>query len=258
MKALITGASSGIGRDIARELAKRGYNLILVARDMEKLQELKKEFEEQYKSKEGVRLEVDIVSMDLAEADNCKKLHVKYPDIDLLINNAGFGACGKFTKTDLDKEIKMINTNITAYHILAKLYLQDMVKKDKGQILNVASIAGFMPGPLMATYYATKAYVVRLSESIREELKKQKSNVKISILCPGPVDTNFNKVADVEFSVKGLPSDYVAKFTVKKLEKNKFYIIPGFSIKCVKLGSKIIPTGLLSKISYKMQKRKIV
>ena len=258
MKALITGASSGIGRDIARELAKRGYNLILVARDMEKLQELKQEFEKQCSSNSEKKLEIDTVSMDLAEANNCKKLYEMYPDIDLLINNAGFGACGDFTKIDLDKEIKMINTNITAYHILAKLYLKEMVKKDKGQILNVASIAGFMPGPLMATYYATKAYVVRLSESIREELKKQKSNVKISILCPGPVDTNFNKVADVEFSVKGLTSEYVAKYTVKKLEKNKFYIIPGFSIKCVKLGSKITPTGILSKISYKMQKRKII
>lgn len=216
MKALITGASSGIGRDIARELNKKGYELVLVARDLEKLKELKNE----------LGSNTEIISMDLSIEDNCKDLYKKVPDIDLLINNAGFGACGKFTKTDLEKEIKMINTNITAYHILTKSYLQNMVEKDKGQILNVASIAGFMPGPLMATYYATKAYVVRLSEGIREELKKQKSNVKISILCPGPVDTNFNNVADVEFSVKGLTSEYVAKYTVKKLEKKKFYIIP--------------------------------
>ena len=216
MKALITGASSGIGRDIARELNKKGYKLVLVARDEDKLNDLKNELGN----------DTEILSMDLSIEDNCKDLYNKVPDIDLLINNAGFGACGNFTKTDLKKEIKMINTNITAYHILTKLYLQNMVKKDKGQILNVASIAGFMPGPLMATYYATKAYVVRLSEGIREELKKQKSNVKISILCPGPVDTNFNNVADVEFSVKGLTSEYVAKYTVKKLEKKKFYIIP--------------------------------
>ena len=247
MKALITGASSGIGRDIARELNKKGYELILVARDKEKLNKLKKELGEN----------VEIETMDLSIEANCIELHKKFPNIDLLINNAGFGACGEYTKTNLDKEIKMINTNITAYHILTKLYLKDMIKKDNGQILNVASIAGFMPGPLMATYYATKAYVVRLSEAIREELKKQKSNVKISILCPGPVDTNFNNVADVEFSVKGLTSEYVARYTVKKLEKKKFYIIPGFSIKCVKLGSKICPTGILSKISYKMQRRKI-
>jgi len=216
MKALITGASSGIGRDIARELNKKGYKLVLVARDEQKLIDLKNELGN----------DTEVISMDLSIEENCKELYSKVPDVDLLINNAGFGACGNFTKTDLEKEIKMINTNITAYHILTKLYLQNMVKKDKGQILNVASIAGFMPGPLMATYYATKAYVVRLSEGIREELKKQKSNVKISVLCPGPVDTNFNKVADVEFSVKGLTSEYVAKYTVKKLEKKKFYIIP--------------------------------
>lgn len=247
MKALITGASSGIGRDIAKELNKKGYELILVARDKERLNELKQELGKN----------TEIVILDLSVEENCRELHRKYQDIDLLINNAGFGACGKFIEIDLDKEIKMINTNITAYHILTKLYLKDMVKKDKGQILNVASIAGFMPGPLMATYYATKSYIVRFSEAIREELKKQKSNVKISILCPGPVDTNFNDVADVEFSVKGLTSEYVARYTVKKLEKKKFYIIPGFSIKCVKIGSKLCPTGILSKISYKMQKRKI-
>ncbi len=247
MRALITGASSGIGRDIARELSKRGYELILVARDEEKLMQVKEELGKN----------VEIISMDLSIENNCKELYKKAPNIDLLVNNAGFGACGEFTKTDLEKEIKMINTNITAYHILTKLYLQDMVQKDKGKILNVASIAGFMPGPLMATYYATKAYIVRFSESIREELKKKKSNVKISILCPGPVDTNFNNVADVEFSIKGLTSEYVAKYAVKGLEKSKFYIIPGFSIKCAKLGSKLAPTGIVSKISYKMQKRKI-
>lgn len=216
MKALITGASSGIGRDIARQLDKKGYELVLVARDENKLNDLKNEL--------GGKPQV--ISMDLSIDKNCKELYNKVSDIDLLVNNAGFGTCGDFTKTDLEKEIKMINTNITAYHILTKLYLQDMVNKNKGQILNVASIAGFMPGPLMATYYATKSYVLRLSEAIREELKKQKSNVKISVLCPGPVDTNFNKVADVEFSTKRLTSEYVAKYTVKKLEKKKFYIIP--------------------------------
>ena len=115
----------------------------------------------------------------------------------------------------------MINTNIVAYHVLTKLYLKNMQEKNKGKILNVASIAGFMPGPLMATYYSTKAYVVRLSESIREELRKEKSKVQISILCPGPVDTNFNKVANVEFALKGLSSQYVAKYAIQKVLKRK-------------------------------------
>ena len=247
MRALITGASSGIGRDIARNLSKKGYELILVSRDLEKLKELQRE----------IKTKTEIVSMDVSKPDNCKRLHEKYNNIDILVNNAGFGDCGYFVNTSLEKEIQMINTNIIGYHVLTKLYLKDMQKANKGKILNVASIAGFMPGPLMATYYSTKAYVVRLSEAIREELKKEKSNVQISILCPGPVNTNFNKVADVQFALKGLSSEYVAKYAVRKLLKGKFYIIPGWKIGLAKIGAQIAPTNLVAKITYKMQKRKI-
>ena len=247
MKALVTGASSGIGRDIAKELSKRGYDLILVARNVERLEEVKKQ----------IQTKAEIVSMDISKEENCEKLFQDYKDIDILVNNAGFGDCGHFEETSLDKDIQMIKTNIIAYHILTKLYLKEMIKNNNGKILNVASIAGFMPGPLMATYYSTKAYIVRLSEAIRTELKKQKSKVKISILCPGPVNTNFNKVADVEFAIKGLSSEYVAKYTVKKFLNGKFYIIPGLSIKFAKIGAKIAPTNLVSKVSYKMQRRKL-
>ena len=247
MKALITGASSGIGRDIARNLSKKGCDLVLVARDLEKLNELKEE----------LKTNVEIESTDLSIAENCKNLHKKYKNIDILVNNAGFGDCGYFTKTNLEKEILMINTNIVAYHILTKLYLQDMKEKDRGKILNVASIAGFMPGPLMATYYSTKSYVVRLSESIREELRREKSNAQISILCPGPVNTNFNKVADVQFAIKGLSSEYVAKYAVDKMLKGKFYIVPGWKIKLARFGAKIAPSSFVAKISYRMQRRKI-
>ena len=177
--------------------------------------------------------------------------------MDILINNAGFGDCGNFTKTSLDKEISMINTNVIAYHTLMKLYLIDMKEKNEGKILNVASIAGFMPGPLMATYYATKAYIVRISESIREELKKEKSDVQISILCPGPVNTNFNNVANVKFHLREANSTDVAKYAVKKLEKGKFYIVPGFDVKMARLGAKLFPAPLISKVTYMMQKRKI-
>ena len=114
-----------------------------------------------------------------------------------------------------------------------------------------------MPGPLMATYYSTKSYVVRISEAIREELRREKSNVQISILCPGPVNTNFNKVADVQFALKGLSSDYVAKYAVEKLLKGKFYIVPGWKIRLAKLGAKITPNNLVAKICYNMQRRKI-
>lgn len=245
MKALITGASSGIGREMAKILSKKGYDLVLVARDEEKLNELKNE----------LSTNVKIVTMDLSNADNCKKLHSENTGIDLLINNAGFGDCGDFSNTNLDKEINMINTNITAYHILTKLYLIDMKKINKGQILNVASIAGFMPGPLMSTYYATKSYVVRLSEGIREELIKEKSNVKISILCPGPVNTNFNKVANVKFSLKERNSYTVAKYAIDNL--NKFYIVPGLDIKLARFGAKLVPSNLIAKITYKVQKKKL-
>lgn len=175
----------------------------------------------------------------------------------ILINNAGFGDCGEFTKTSLEKEIKMINTNIVAYHILTKLYLIDMKKSGSGKILNVASIAGFMPGPLMSTYYATKSYIVRLSEGIREELKKEKSNVQISILCPGPVKTNFSKVANVKFKIKEAKSEEIAKYAIEQMFKGKFYILPQTKIKLARLGAKITPTPIISKITYKIQKRKL-
>ena len=251
MKALITGASSGIGRDMARILAKRGYDLVLIARGEEELKRLAEELGREYE------VNVDFISMDLSVEENCVELHEKVKDVDLLINNAGFGDCGCFWETDLEKELKMIDTNVIAYHVLMKLYLKDMKQKNEGKILNVASIAGFMPGPLMATYYATKSYIVRLSEAVREELKKEKSNIKISILCPGPVDTNFDKVANVKFKLRQANSMEVAKYAIRKLEKGKFYIVPGIDVKFAKIGAKLFPANLVSKVTYMVQKRKI-
>lgn len=255
MIALITGASSGIGRDLAIELAKNNYDLIIVARNKDRLNEIKKKIEKAY------RVKVYVENVDLSDEESCIKLHNRvikqHIKIDVLINNAGFGTCGKFTDTDLDKELLMIRTNITAYHILTKLFLQDMVKENNGYILNVASIAGFMPGPLMATYYSTKAYVVRLTQSIRTELKRQKSNVKVSALCPGPVNTNFNKVADVKFAIPGQSSDFVARYTVKKMKKKRTLIFPSFGVFLYRHICKIIPEQLSGYINYYMQNRKI-
>ena len=249
MKVLITGASSGIGKDMARVMAKKADELVLVARNVEKLEEIKKELEKNVK--------IEIISKDLSIEENCKEIHNQVQNVDILINNAGFGDCGNFTKTSLEKDIRMIKTNITAYHILTKLYLTDMKEKNSGKILNVASIAGFMPGPLMATYYATKNYVVRLSEAIREELKKEHSKVQISILCPGPVETNFNKVANVDFHLREANSMDVAKYAIRKLEKGKFYIVPGIDVKIAKFGAKILPANVISKFAYIAQKRKL-
>lgn len=248
MKALVTGASSGIGRDITRYLVELGYEVFAVARDIEKLEELQKELGEK----------VRIISSDLSKKESCIELYntLKEDNIDLLINNAGFGIFGNFNETDLEKELNLINTNITAVHILTKLFLKDMVNKNSGKILNVASIAGVAPGPLMATYYSSKAYVLRLTEAIYEELREQKSNVTISALCPGPVATNFNNVANVKFSIKALSSEYVAKYAIDKTLKGKLIIIPGIKIKLLRILSKISPDKLTMKIVYKNQTRK--
>jgi len=249
MLALITGASSGMGRDMARVLAEKGYDLILVARRKEKLDKLAKE----------LNTNVKTIKLDLSVEENCFKLYesVKNKDVDIVINNAGFGAFGEFHKTNMDKEIDMIDLNIKAVHILTKLFLQDMKKKNRGYILNVASSAGFVPGPLMATYYATKAYVLNLSQAINEELRRDSSNVYIGTLCPGPFNTEFNKVAGVEFGLKGLESYDVAHYAIKKMFKKKMIIIPGIKMKLAIFASHLIPDKLLVRITAKIQKKKV-
>lgn len=248
MKALITGASSGIGADMARILSFRGYDLILVARDKKKLEALKSE----------LTTEVKIISLDLASTFNCMKLYnrVKKEDIDILINNAGFGLFGEFVDTNLEKELDMIDLNIKAVHCLTKVFLKDFKKKDKGYILNVASSAAFCPGPLMATYYATKAFVLHLTEAIYEELRRDHSNVYVGCLCPGPVNTNFNNVANVSFSVKALESYNVADYAIKKMFKRTLVIIPGFLMKLNYIFNRFLPIKALLKITYKIQRSK--
>lgn len=252
MKALVTGASSGIGRDMAKELAKKGYNLILVARDNKKLDEVAEEIKNKYK------VEAEVIQKDLSIKQNCIDLYneVKNEDINILINNAGFGVHGPIIETDLNKEVNMLETNIMAVHILMKLFVQDMVKKNKGKILNVSSMAAFSPGPLMAGYYSSKAYVYRLSECVKTELKMMKSNVKISVLCPGPVRTNFNKVANVDFAAPSLSSDVVAKYAIKKMLRGKFTIVPGNLMKITRFFEKILPHNWISYVSYIVNYRK--
>lgn len=248
MKALITGASSGLGADFARILSKKGYDLILVARRKKKMETLAKE----------LNTNVEIIELDISSTYNCMKLYdkVNKEKIDILINNAGFGLFGEFDETKLDTELDMIDLNIKAVHILTKLFLKDFKKRDSGYILNVASAAAFLPGPLMSTYYATKAYLLHLTLAIREELKKDNSNVYIGALCPGPVDTEFNKVAKVKFTVKSLNSGYVTEYAIDKMFKNKMIIIPGTITKFAVYFSKLLPFNLKLPISYKLQKSK--
>ena len=247
MRALITGASSGIGRDIAKELAKRGYDIVIVARNESKLDELKQEIT-------GVNVEV--IPMDISIRENCIKLHDQVGFVDILVNNAGFGLFGKFITTDLDRELEMVDLNVKSLHILTKLFIQDMVEKNTGYILNVSSIAGHLPGPFMSTYYATKHYVSNLSESINEEMKKDGLKVKIGTLNPGPVRTNFNNVANVKFDLRSLSSEYEAKYTVYKILKGRTDITPGFSIKCTRFFVKILPNTILAHFMYNTQKNR--
>ena len=248
MKALITGASSGIGYSMAKYLSSLGYDLILVSRDKEKLQRIQRE----------LKTDVKIVVADLSQEAKLKELYVllKNDDIDMLVNNAGFGLFGEFSETDLNTEMDMINVNIRAVHVLTKLFLKDMIKKDSGYILNVSSSAGFQAGPLMATYYATKSYVTKLTLAIYEELRRSKSKVKVSCLCPGPVKTNFNDVANVKFAMKGMDSDKVAKYAIDKTLKGKTIIIPGFKMKMAIFFNRFVSNKFAAKVIYNFQKRK--
>ncbi len=248
MKALITGASSGIGREIALYLSDLGYDIIVVARNERALRDIQRE----------IKTKVEVVAMDLTDRENAWKLHEIYKDepIEVLVNNAGFGVHGLVTETNLEKDLELIDLNITALHILTKLFLSDMKKRNLGYILNVSSIAGFMPGPLMAEYYASKNFVLSYTKAIYTELKKEGSEVHISALCPGPTKTNFNKVANVDFKMKSYSAEYVAEYGINKMFEEKLVIVPGIKMKLTHMASRILPSKLMSNFAYEIQKRK--
>ena len=237
MKALITGATSGIGMSMAKYLCSMGWELVLTGRNKNALEKLKSE----------LNTNVYIIPADLSEKEEVFKVYhyCKLHDIDMLINNAGYGIFGRFDETDIEDELNMLNVNITALHILTKLFLRDFKKKNRGIILNVASSAGFMTGPLLSSYYASKNYVVRLSLAIAQELKKTKSKVRISIFCPGPVDTNFNNRAGVVFSVKPISADFAAKYAIDNALSGRTVIIPTFKMKLGVFGAKLAPEKIL-------------
>ena len=249
--ALITGASSGIGRQMAIDLDLRGFDTILVARREDRLKKLASE----------LRHKAEVFECDLSQKEECLRLYEAFKDredIIVLINNAGFGQVGFFDETPLDRDLDMLDTNVRSVHILTKLFLRDFMARDKGYILNVASTAGLLPaGPMMSTYYATKAYVKSLTLAINEELLQKKSKVWVCALCPGPVDTEFNEVADASFSISGISAEYCAKYAIRKMFERELVIVPGAGIKAGIAASRIIPTRLYLKAANSFQTKKV-
>ena len=250
--AVVTGASSGIGECFARRLAKEGYSLVLVARRKERLNRLADELKA-----EGTHVVIE--TADLSKKDECLRLMSALGDkrIGVFISNAGFGDCGRFADTSLDKDLDMIDVNIRAVHILTKLVLRKMRSQGGGYLLNVASSAGLIPaGPYMATYYATKSYVTSLTRAVALELKEKKSNVYVGALCPGPVDTEFNKVANVEFAIPSITPTYCASYAIRKMEKRKIVIIPKNKMKVLAFISRVLPQSLVIRMTARQQKKK--
>ena len=256
MKALITGATSGLGKDMAIILSEMGYDIVAVGRREELLYELK----------EKLQSNVEIVCADVTKSGDIEKISSYFDEADVFINNAGFGVFGSFCETSLEDEMRMLETNVKAVHILTKLAAQKFREKNTGHILNVASIAAFFPGPLFASYYSTKAYVFRLTESLYEELRREKSNVKISVLCPGPVRTGFEAVAGVSFGKGDEPgrdliiadSKKVSRYAIKMMFKGKLIIVPGMLMKIAVFLRRIFSEKMLCKMLYILQSKKFV
>lgn len=246
MKALITGASSGIGLEMAKYLSSLGHEVILVAKDEKKLNDVK----------EAMPTDTKVYCYDLSVIDNCFLLYDKVKDekIDIVINNAGYGIFGDYEMDNIDREMNMIDLNVKCLHILTKLFVNN---KNTKYIMNVASSAGLMRGgPLMSGYYATKSYVCSYSFALYEELRRRGVDKHISVLCPGPVNTNFNKVANVKFNIKSLEAPEVAKYAIDKMFKNKLLIIPGTTVRLGVFLSRFLPLKTLLKITYNIQDKK--
>lgn len=250
---LITGATTGIGYELAKLYAKDENNLILVARDEERLKEVKDELE-------FYNIKVYTIALDLSEDNSCEKVldfvNKKNLSVDILINNAGMGSFGYLSEIEMESELKLIDVNIRALTELTKIFLPSMIEHGEGAIMNVASTAAFCAGPKMATYYASKSYVLNFTEALYEELKG--SEIKVSCLCPGPVKTNFQEKSGIkkkESAKKALmtPKD-VAKVAYKDFKKGKLIIIPGFKNKLIITLNKLIPRSLSRKIILMMNK----
>lgn len=241
MKALITGASSGLGLEVARLLLKKGYDVTGVSRHEGEFQNLKKEFPSR---------NIDFIQEDLSTEQGVKSLVTKTEsiDYDFFFDNAGFGRIGSFLDDNLDQEMKMVDLNVKAAHYLLKTFLKRFYEKDKGIILVTASAAAFAPAPYMGPYYATKVYMYYLSLGYYRELKDKKSHVSISILCPGPVATNFEKAGNLKFNLKPISTEKCASYALKKAFQGKTVIVPSFKIKCLHFFSHFFSKKFITKV----------
>jgi len=250
--ALITGASSGIGLDLAQLMAQQ-FDLIITARSLSELEKIARELEAAHGN------HVHVIPADLASPDAPHQLFAEIErrglPVDILINNAGFGSYGAFAESDSQNTLDMIQVNIAALSSLTRLALPGMLKRRRGRIMNVASTAGFQPGPLMAVYYATKAYVIMFSEAIANELKG--SGVTVTCLCPGATATNFASRADMEksrlFKMGAMNSKDVARTAYKGMMAGKTMVIPGFFNRALAMSVRFSPRKLVTAISRSLQ-----
>lgn len=258
MYALITGASAGIGMEIAKYLAVLGYDLILTARSEDKLEKVRDLILKKYPDRS-----VFVIPADLSRREECFRLYREAGEkagkenIGFVANNAGRGVYGLFLETDLEQELELIDLNVTSVHILSKLFLRDMVENGHGVLMNVGSCAGFMSGPTFSSYYASKNYVVRLTEAIHEELRRAKSPVKVTCLCPGPVDTAFNKNSGVAVSGKQIRPAQAAREGVDGALQGKMIVIPGKKMPVVVRASSLMGEHLSTRVNYLLQVKKM-
>ena len=254
---LITGASGGIGYEFAKLFAQDGCNLVLVARSVDKLNKIADEF----KNKFGI--DVKVITKDLSNPLASKEIFTELEQasvrVDVLVNNAGFGTYGLFHEIDLNAELELLQVNILCLTHLTKLFLKGMVKQGSGKILNVASTASFQPGPLMAVYYASKAYVLSFSEAIANELEG--TGVSVTALCPGPTESGFQQRAAMENSklVSGqkiMTAEAVAEIGYRGLLENKTVVVPGIKNKLLAESVRFTPRKLVTKLVRNMQESK--
>ena len=248
--AVITGASSGIGLEFARRLSLEGYPLILIARRRDRLEDLRRE----------LGTECLLLPADLSRHEDLVRLceDLMGRRIDVFINNAGFGVAGPFMATDLLREVNMIDVNVTAQHVLFKYILHRMEAEGGGYILNVASSAGLFPaGPFMSGYYATKAYMTSLTRGVVEELRQAGSSVYVGCLCPGPVNTEFNDVANVTFALPGISAADCVDYAMKMMARRKVMIVPGRELRAAVFGQRFLPTALTVRITAAQQRKKL-